>query len=66
MPPDDFSFVEAIDGLGQGVVIAVTDAADRRLDPGFSQALGIFDRDVLAAAVAVVNEPAAMGWTTLI
>ncbi len=35
------------------------DAADRRLDTGFRQALGVFDRDVLHAAVGVMDEPAA-------
>ncbi len=48
-----------IDGFGACVVIAVADAADRRLDAGFCQALSVFDRDVLAAAVAVMDERAA-------
>jgi len=59
-PVDHLGLVEAVDRLGQGVVIAVTDAADRGLDPGFGEALGIFDRDILAAAVAVMDEAAAM------
>jgi len=33
-PVDDLGLVEAVDGLGQGVVIAVADAADGRLDAG--------------------------------
>jgi hypothetical protein len=52
-PMNDLGFVEAVDGLGQGVVIAVADAADGRLDPGLGQALGVLDRDMLTAAVAV-------------
>jgi hypothetical protein len=51
---DHLGLVEAIDGLGQGVVVAVADAADGRLDPGFGQALGVFDRDVLAASDALL------------
>ena len=57
---DDLGLVEAVDRLGQGVVVAVADAADRWLDPGLGETLGIFDRDILAAAIAVVNEPAPM------
>jgi hypothetical protein len=59
-PMDHLGLVKAVDRLGQGVVIAVADTADRRLDPGLGQALGVLDRDVLAAAVAVVDEAAAM------
>ena len=59
-PMDDLGLVEAVDRFGEGVVVAVADAADRRLDAGLGQALGVFDRDVLAASVAVMDEPAAM------
>lgn len=52
-PMDDLGLVKPVDGLGEGVVIAVANAADRGFDSGFSQALRIFDRDVLAAAIAV-------------
>ena len=41
-------------------VVAVADAAHRWLDTGVGQALGVSDRDVLAASVAVMHEPAAM------
>jgi hypothetical protein len=44
---DDLGFVEAVDRLGESIVIGVADAADGRLDAGLSQALGVFDRDVL-------------------
>ena len=57
---DDLGLVETVDRFGQGVVVAVADAADRRLDPGLGQALGVFDRDVLAAAIAVMDQAAAM------
>ena len=56
---DDLGLVEAVDGLGQGVVIAVADTADRRLDAGLGEALGVLDRQVLAAAIAVMDEAAA-------
>ena len=45
---DDLGLVEAVDGFGERIVVAVADAADGRLDPRFGQALGVFDRDVLA------------------
>ena len=57
---DHLGLVETVDRLGESIVVAVADAADRRLDAGLGQALGVFDRDVLAAAVAVMHEPAAM------
>ena len=46
-PMDHLGFVEAVDGFGEGIVVAVTDAADRRLDARLGEPLGIFDRDVL-------------------
>src|ERR1700730_12718444 len=57
---DDLGLVETVDGLGQSIVVAVADATHRGLDTSFDQALGVFDRDVLAASVAVMHEPAAM------
>jgi hypothetical protein len=57
---DDLGLVETVDGLGQRIVVVVAHAAHRRLDTGFCQALGVFDRDVLAASVAVMHEPAAV------
>ena len=39
--------VQADDGLGQGIVVGIPDAAHRRLDPGLGQALGVADRQVL-------------------
>ena len=49
-----------VDRLGEGVVVAVADAANGRLDPGFRHALGVADRQILVASVAVVDQPAAM------
>jgi hypothetical protein len=44
---DHFGLVEAVDGLGQRVVVGIADAADGRFDPGFGEVLGVADRDVL-------------------
>ena len=57
---DDLGLVETVDGLGERVVVAIADAADRRLDTGLGQALGLLDRDVLAASIAMMHQPAAM------
>ena len=56
-PVDHLGLVEAVDGLGQGVVVAVADAAYGRLDTGFGQTLGVFDRDVLGASITMMNKP---------
>ena len=42
-------------------VVRVADAADGRLDPGFGKALGVLDRNILGAAIAVMDEAAAAG-----
>lgn len=57
---DGLGFVEAVDRLGQRVVVGIADRADRGFDPGLGQALGVFDRHVLAAPIAVVDQAAAM------
>ena len=44
---DDLGPEQADDALGQSIVVAVADAADRGLDAGLGQALGVADRDVL-------------------
>ena len=44
---DHFRLEEADDALGEGVVIGVAHATDRRLDSGFGQALAVLDREVL-------------------
>ena len=59
-PVDHLGLVKAIDRLGQSVVIAIADTADRRLDARFGEAFGILNRDVLAAAIGVVDETAAV------
>jgi hypothetical protein len=57
---DHLGLVETVDGFGESVVIGISDAADRRLDASFSQALGVLYGYVLAAPVAVVHEAAAI------
>ena len=43
---DQLGLVEPVDGLGQGVVVAVALAADRGLDACLGQSLAVADRDV--------------------
>jgi hypothetical protein len=57
----NLGLVKTVDRLGESIVITVADAAHRRLDARLHQPLRVLDRDVLAAAVAVMYEPAAMG-----
>ena len=49
MVPDEdhLGLVEAVDRLGQSVVVAIANATDRRLDPGFGEAPGVLDGHVL-------------------
>jgi hypothetical protein len=56
---DRLGFVEAVDGLGEGIVVAVADAADRRLDARRGAPLGVFDRKVLHTAITMMDEAAA-------
>ncbi len=56
---DDFGLVEAVDGLGEGVVVGVADASDGWDEARFDQALRVFDRHILDAAIAVVDEAVA-------
>jgi len=58
---DDLGLVEAVDRLGQSVVVAVADAANRGLDPGFGEALGVLYGHVLRAPIAMMVEAAPMG-----
>ena len=61
-PMDDLGLVEAVDGFGQGVVIAVADTADRRLDAGLGEALRVLDRQLAAAdALLIVKRRSGLG-----
>lgn len=53
---DPLGLVQTVDGLSQCVVVAVALAANRGLNASLCQPLGIADRDVLAATVAVMDQ----------
>ena len=52
---NDLGLVEAIDRLGQGVVVGVADRSDRGLEAGLRLPFGVADGQILAAAVAVMD-----------
>jgi hypothetical protein len=54
---DDFGFEKAIDRLSQRIVITVADAAHRGCDACIGEPFALFDRQILAASVAVMNNP---------
>jgi hypothetical protein len=49
--------VEAVDGLGEGVVIRVATGPEGADVAGLGEPLGVADGQVLGAAVAVMSEP---------
>lgn len=51
---DDLGLEQADDALGQGVVVGISDTADGCVDAGLGQPLGVLDRQVLAAADALL------------
>ena len=65
-PVDHLCLVEAVDRLGQSIVVAVVDAANRRLDSSLREAFGVLDRHVLRAAVAMMDEAASMGRPSIV
>ena len=52
---DQLGFVKAVDGFSQRIVVAVALAADRRLDPGFCQSVGVADGNVLRSAIRMMD-----------
>lgn len=54
-PPDDFGLVVSIDRLGEGVVIAATETAVRRLEACFCDTLRMPYTEILAAAIRVMG-----------
>ena len=62
-PVDDLGLIEAIERLGERVVVRVADTANRGLNAGLGQALGVLDRGVLHPPVGVVDESSL--WTSL-
>ena len=53
---DDLGLVQPVDRLGQGVIVRVTNTADRRVNSRFSQAFRVADRQILTTPVAVMNQ----------
>ena len=53
---NQLGLVQPVDGLNQGVVVAVTTAADRGFDASFSQPFGVANRNVLDAPVVVIDQ----------
>ena len=47
---DELRLVKAVDGLGERIVVAVADAADGWLYPGFCQAFSVFYGNVRGPA----------------
>ena len=62
---DEFGFVEPVDGLCEGIVVAVADTANGGFNASLCHALGVADADVLRSAVAMVDEPSFASWPSL-
>jgi hypothetical protein len=60
---EDLRFEPPVNRLGQRIVVAVADTANRRFDPRRGQALRLADGQGLAAPVAVMNQSHCLGWT---
>src|SRR3954471_10951618 len=54
---DQFGLVEPVHGLGQGVVIGISDGADRGSGADLGEAFGVTDRRELTARVGVTDQP---------
>ncbi len=54
---DDLGFVEAVDRLGERVVVRVAVTSDSAFDARFGEAFGVTEGDILNAAIAVMDEP---------
>ena len=63
---DDLRLEEAIDGLGESVVVAVADAAHGWFDAGLAQPLGAANGQVVRPAVGMVDEPRALDRAAII
>jgi hypothetical protein len=55
---DHLCLVEAVNGFREGVVIRISDAADRGFDACFDQALGVSNAHVLRSPVRMIDEAA--------
>lgn len=62
---NDLCLVKPVDRYGEGIVVRITDAADRRFDPGLGQSLRITNGHVLNSPVGAVHKAAAVGGTPI-
>jgi hypothetical protein len=53
---DDFGLEEAVNRFRERVVVRVSDASDGRLDASFGESLGVANREILHASVAMMHE----------
>src|SRR5690606_4446238 len=65
-PVNDLCLEKAVDCFGQGIVIAVANAAHRGFDPGFCEPLTVANGQVLRPPVAVMNQPHTFCWTPVV
>jgi hypothetical protein len=65
-PVDHLGFLESVDRLGQSVVVAVADTADRRPDAGLGETLGVLDKHILRPTVAMMDQAAPAGRTAIV
>ncbi|SEQ47349.1 hypothetical protein SAMN05421510_105918 [Nitrosomonas ureae] len=60
--PYDFGLVQTIDGLGHGIVIRISDTANRNFNIGLNQAFRIANRQILATVDALLNVKQQFGY----
>lgn len=56
---DDFSLVQTIDRLSEGIVVGVPDAADGRFEACFGKSIGVLYGHILTAAIEMMHQAAA-------
>ena len=63
---DDLGFEQADDRLGEGVVVAVADRSDGRLDARVGEPLGVAQRQILRPAVGMRDQFRVIGRSALV
>lgn len=53
---NQFSLVQPVDGLGKGVVVAVSTTAHRGFYPGLGKTLGVENEDIVLTPVRVMDQ----------
>ena len=53
---NDLGFEQAVDRLGERIIVGIADAADRWLDPRLGQTFGVSNGDVLTATIAMMYQ----------